>query len=143
MTLPPIGTATFQRRIGRHDVRVDDDDILTLSIDGDLRADEMREILREHDAKLNRDGDLYVVSDLRRLGSVEPGARHELGARSRTMPGYCVAYMVSGFKMKLLLEFIIKAVNVRLEGKVIFRFFDTAESAREWLRSMQQQRGRR
>ncbi len=143
MTTPPIGTKTFQRRIGRHDVRVDDDDILTLIVDGDLRADEMREILREHDSKLIRDGDLYVVSDLRRLGSVEPEARHELGARSRTLPGYCVAYMVSGFKMKLLLEFIIKAVNVRLTGKVVFRFFDNDAQAREWLRSMQQQRGRR
>ncbi len=143
MTGRSAETKIFQRRIGKHEVRVDEDNIMTLVIGGDLRTDEMREILLDHDTKLLREGDLFVISDLRALGSVEPGARHVLGQRPKTLPGYCVAYMVSSFKLKLFLELLLKTVNLRLAGKVQFRFCDTEAHAREWLRQMQQQRGRR
>ncbi len=131
---------SFQRRIGAHEVIVDDDDILTVVFRGQLGAQDMREILIEHDGKLNRDGDLFSISDMRRVGAVEPGARHALGARSRNLPGYCVAYMVSSFQMKLLMEVLLRAANLRLKGKVAYRFFDSEGPAREWLLEMRRNR---
>ena len=124
---------SFQRRIGEHEVRVDDADIMTIVFRGSLGAQDMQEILRAHDEKLLRDGDLFVISDLRSLTSVEPGARHALGARSRTLPGYCVAYMVPSFQVKLFLEVLLRAANFRLKGKVVYRIVDDEASGREWL----------
>lgn len=136
-------TTAFQRNIGTHLLSVDEENILTVILSGNLRGEDMREILLEHDTKLVREGDLYVLSDLRTLRSVEPRARHVLGQRPKTLPGYCVAYMVSSFKLKLLLELLLKAVNLGLSGKVLYRFFEVEAQGREWLRQMQQQRGRR
>lgn len=127
---------SFQRRIGEHEVRVDDSNILTIVFRGPLGAQEMQEILREHDGKLEREGDLFTISDLRGLGSVEPGARHALGARSKTLPGYCVAYMVPSFQVKLLLELLLRTANLLLKVKVHYRFFDDEALAREWLIGM-------
>ena len=131
---------SFQRRIGAHDVSIDDDDIMTVVFRGQLGAQDMQEILREHDGKLSRDGDLFIISDMRQMSTVEPGARHALGARSRSLPGYCVAYMVSSFQVKLLMEVLLRAANLRLKGKVLYRFFDAEGPAREWLLEMRRNR---
>ncbi len=132
---------SFQRRIGEHEVRVDDADLMTIVFRGPLGAQDMQEILREHDGKLGADGDLFVISDLRGLTTVEPGARHALGKRSKTLPGYCVAYMVPNFQIRLVLEMFLRAANVLMKAKVSHRFFDDELQARRWLMEMQRGRG--
>ena len=131
---------SFQARIGEHEVSVDDDDIMMIVFRGPLRVQDMQGILQAHDEKLRRDGDLFVISDLRALGSVEPGARHALGVRSKVLPGYCVAYMVPSFQLKLLMEVLLRAANFRLKGKVQYRFFDEVAPAHEWLCGMRRSR---
>jgi len=131
---------SFQRRIGEHEVRVDDAGIMTIVFRGPLGAQHMQEILREHDAKLLEDGDLFVISDLRALTTVEPGARHALGARSRTLPGYCVAYMVPSFQIKLLLEVLLRAAKFRPKGKVVFPFVVDEAVGPVWVPPVRQSR---
>lgn len=143
MTASPGESTTFQRTIGEHEVRVDSENILTLVFRGTVRVADMRQILHEHDGMLMRDGELFVLSDLRMLRSVEPGARHVLGTRPASLPGYCVAYMVSSFQMKLFLDVLLRAANFKQKGKVQYRFFDAEAAAYAWLRQMQQQRERR
>jgi hypothetical protein len=128
------------KHFGQHEVRVDDDDIMTIVFRGPLEAQEMQDILREHDDKLVADGDLYSISDLRGLSSVKPGARHALGARAKNLPGYCVAYMVPHFQAKLFLEVLLRTANLLLKVKVHYRFFDAQEPAREWLLEMRRSR---
>lgn len=131
---------SYQRQIGPHEVRVDDDDIMSIVFRGPLEAQQMQEILREHDGKLAADGDLYSISDLRALGPVAPGARHALGARTKNLPGYCVAYMVPHFQAKLLLEVMLRTANLLLKVKVHYRFFNAEEPAKEWLLEMKRSR---
>jgi len=136
-----LGAAmSYQRQIGPHEVRVDDDDLMTIVFQGPLDAQQMQEILREHDGKLAADGDLFSISDLRGLTAVAPGARHALGARSKNLPGYCVAYMVPHFQAKLILEVLLRTANLLLKVKVHYRFFDAVEPAREWLLEMRRSR---
>lgn len=132
----------IERKIGENELRVDDANIMKIVFRGMLTVQDMLEILREHDSKLQADGDLFVISDLRALTSMEPGARHALGARSRTLPGYCVAYMVPSFQVKLFMEVLLRAANFFVKGKVQYRFFDDEASARQWLLEMQRSRGR-
>jgi hypothetical protein len=131
---------SFQRRIGKHEVRVDENDLMTIVFRGPLGAQDMQEILREHDGKLCVDGDLFVISDLRALTTVEPGARHALGKRSKALPGFCVAYMVPNFQVRLMLEVLLRAANALMKVKVLHRFFDDELLARQWLREMQHRR---
>jgi hypothetical protein len=131
---------SFRRRIGEHEVRIDDNDLMTIVFRGALGAADMLEILREHDGKLCADGDLFVISDLRALTTVEPGARHALGARSKVLPGYCVAYMVPNFKVRLVLDMLLRAAGLLMKVKVHHRFFDDEASARTWLLEMQRSR---
>lgn len=131
---------SFQRRIGEHEVRVDDAGLMTIAFRGPLRAQDMQEILSEHDGKLCADGDLFVISDLRALTTVEPGARHALGKRSKALPGYCVAYVVPNFRVRLLLDVLLRAANALMNVKVHHRFFNDDASARQWLMEMQHSR---
>jgi hypothetical protein len=130
----------LQRRIGEHDIRVDDDGIMTVVFRGPLGTHDMGELLKEHDGKLEADGDLYVISDLRAIASITPGARHALGTRSKTLPGYCVAYLVASFQVKLLLEVFLRAASLLMKAKVQHRFFDDETSARQWLVEMRRSR---
>jgi hypothetical protein len=129
-----------ERRIGEHVLREEEDGILVITFRGDLSVAEMRAIVEEHDARLVRDGDLYVVSDLRLLGALERGARHVLGNRSKELPGYCSAYMAPHFKMRLVMDLLMKAVNLMMASKVLHRFFDREEDALVWLRETREQK---
>lgn len=131
---------TFERHIGQHVLRVDDDDILVIDFQGPVTAAEMAEIVGLHDQKLVADGDLYVLSNLVRAGHPEPAARHVLGARPKGLPGYCVAYVVEDFRMKLLLGLLVRAANLLTTSTVVHRFFDGKDEARAWLSDMQEKR---
>jgi hypothetical protein len=130
----------MQRRIGEHEISVDDDGIMKLVFRGTLGTHDMMEILKEHDGKLQADGDLYVISDLRAIAAIQPGARHALGARSKTLPGYCVAYLVASFHVRLMLEVLLRAASLLMKAKVQHRFFDDETSARQWLVEMRRSR---
>ena len=130
----------LDRHISEHRVFIEDDGLFIIEFRGPMSAADMGEILREHDGKLAADRDLFVLSDLRALTTVEPTARHALGTRPKGLPGYCVAYMVPNYRMKMVMDLVIRAANVLTPSKVVHRFFDDAEEARRWLREMRRNR---
>jgi hypothetical protein len=129
-----------ERRIGEHVLRIEEDGVLVVVLRGALTADEMREIVRAHDEKLLAEGDLQVLSDLRAVTTVEPGARHALGGRPKDLPGYCTAYMVPNFKIKLVMDLLLRAANSIMKSKLVHRFFDDEAEALAWLRQMRASR---
>jgi hypothetical protein len=130
----------YERHIGQHFVRVGDDDLMVMKYRGPVSVAEATELIGIHDEKLAADGDLYVLADLLELGTVTPEARHVAGARPKSLPGYCVAYVVVDFRMKLLMGVFLRAVSLLTPSKIVHRFFDEQESARAWLREMREQR---
>jgi hypothetical protein len=124
--------------VGRHVIRYLPTDLIYLVFDGDVTKEEARQISIFFSERIDgRDG-RYVV-DLRRLGTMPPDARRELGVQRlppRTDRDYRADLMFVGATMrtKLLMTVVIAAATIASNMTIHSHYVPALEEAIAWTR---------
>jgi hypothetical protein len=131
-----------EMRVGSHRIRIVEDDSIEIEFHGPISSDEIASIVREHDTRMYAHGGLFVLCDLRDVGSISAEARGMVKQRAGAQPVYWTAYVVRHFHVRVMLDLLVRAGRVLHDDPIVHRFFDAPEQARAWLAEMRRQRGR-
>ena len=124
------------RRVGQHCIWFEAPDLVHHHFVGDLKAQELRDLLRVQAGFMSGRRYGLVLADHTSLGATDTGVIGVL--REDTTPGtlYATAVVGATFHTALLAELSIRAANVFRAARIHLRFFPDEASARAWLYEM-------
>jgi hypothetical protein len=125
-----------EHRAGKHLIRVESDDFMTLEFHGPISASDTRAILRAHDQRLLAQGRLFLLCLVSENGGMTPEARAELKHRPKNLPASYIAYVGAPYAKRVILEMLLRATTVLTRAKTTHRFFEHEAEARNWLAAM-------
>lgn len=125
----------MEKRIGRHVKRYEEaNEIVVITHDGPVSADEMRAINAFTVPMPNDRRFRWLLIDARKIGSVDSAAlRAAREADGGTAQNF-IAYVGASYALRVMMDLFVRAAGV-LSGKrqFVVRFFDDMESGRAWL----------
>lgn len=124
-----------EHHIGQHVCRFEEPDFLVIELKGPMLPGQASSLARVHDAALIAQGRLFVLCDLRAGCEWSPSARAELKNRPKNLPHHSVAYVGVAPAVRIVLDMVVRGVQLFAKTKLTHRFFDDEHAARVWLAS--------
>lgn len=111
---------------------IEEPDLIHLSYIGDVKLDNIRDVLEEMAAHCNLDGGVRLLINIEKMGSLEPAARKHIANETRLRS---VALYGGGFAQRVVANLMIRAVEMVNRDSVPTRLFSGETEARTWLRA--------
>lgn len=119
--------------IGKHRLRLEPPDIMFVTNDGDVSAEEATAISAQLEAFAQGKDLLLVLFNVERGKSVAPQARKEIVDSMSRLPVGGVAMVGAAFSQRVLATLMSKAMLLLHPAAPPLRFFSTEAEARAWL----------
>jgi len=121
-----------EKRIGEHQLSLGGD-LLLLELGPYIGSGEIGAMAKEADETLLELGHLFVLCDVSRVSGASRHINAELRGRPKHLPAHFVVYVGAPFKLRVILDLIIRASRLLTGAQITHRFFDTREEGRAWL----------
>jgi hypothetical protein len=122
-----------EKRVGRHFIRVESDNFMTLEFNGAISQAETAAVVEAIDGRLLAQGRLFLLCFVANTGGMAPEARAELKRRPKNLPPSYIAYVGAPYAKRVILEMLLRATAALTRAKTTHRFFENEAAAREWL----------
>ncbi|MBI5495390.1 MAG: hypothetical protein HY904_10230 [Deltaproteobacteria bacterium] len=125
--------AIASHQVGRHMVSLEDPDIVSVEMVGDLSPEEAAELNRHIFRFSSGKPFVFFLASISRLGTVPPEARKIAAKATENIPYRGMAFFGANFQTRVVMTLIFNAVNLVTRRDNPGEFFPTEPDARAWI----------
>ncbi|EYF07537.1 STAS/SEC14 domain-containing protein [Chondromyces apiculatus] len=125
-------------RINQHEVLCESRDLITIRTHGDVMEHEVPLFCRWLAASCEGNDEVLYLVDVTHLGDLPSCARHRLAEGLKPLPNSGVAVIGASFVVRLLLQSMIRAIDLFKGRPAPLAFFSVEALARTWLAERRQ-----
>lgn len=134
MSEPETDPPPVERHSGRHRLRFEPPDLVSLTFDGDITPDDMYVIAEVFEGAPIPRGAMLILCDVSALGHVPPESRRVIRERKDLVPFAALAYVNASFQTRIVIKLVLGALRLLAREELgPVRFFTAEGDARAWL----------